>query len=89
MQVCKHVTFSGQVQGVGFRATAGNLAQAYAVAGTVRNCADGTVELVVQGAADQVEGVLAAIRQRMRGYIAEERIQDCPVQPLQGFHIIR
>src|SRR5439155_885059 len=47
MNVYKRVHYSGRVQGVGFRYTAQGLAADYAVAGYVRNLANGDVELVV------------------------------------------
>ena len=49
MNVCKRVLFQGHVQGVGFRYATHGLAQRFAVAGYVRNLADGRVELVAEG----------------------------------------
>jgi acylphosphatase len=89
MTVCKRVLFRGQVQGVGFRATAQHLAEGFVVAGTVRNCADGSVELVVQGAPLEVNGLLLAVSRRMGPYIMDREVQEqaaCPT--LRGFHII-
>jgi acylphosphatase len=45
----------GRVQGVYFRAAARQVAQAQQVTGWVRNCADGTVEAVVEGAEGAVQ----------------------------------
>jgi acylphosphatase len=88
MTVCKRVIYSGRVQGVGFRATAQHLADAFAVAGTVRNCADGTVELIVQGEPEQVDRFLAAIARRMKDYLADVRVLEAAPTTLEGFHII-
>jgi acylphosphatase len=77
------------VQGVGFRANAQHLAEDFEVAGTVRNCADGSVELVAQGEPREVDGLLAAIGRRMGPYIMDRELQEqaaCPT--LRGFHII-
>jgi acylphosphatase len=82
------VAYIGRVQGVGFRYTALHLAKNFAVAGTVRNCDDGSVELIAEGEADQVDGFLAAIMSRMRGYIEEQIVSDVPVTQRRGFHII-
>src|SRR5262249_40859213 len=71
MVICKRVYYSGSVQGVGFRYTAQGLASGFAVAGHVRNLPDGRVELVAEGAADQVDGFLAAIARRMTAHNAE------------------
>jgi acylphosphatase len=65
----RSVTFTGDVQGVGFRYTACLVARSFEVAGYVRNCPDGTVEAVVEGQADQVDAFLAALADHMGGYI--------------------
>jgi acylphosphatase len=44
------VLYSGNVQGVGFRYTVKTVATGFEVTGTVRNLADGRVELVAEGA---------------------------------------
>ncbi|MDD4179587.1 MAG: acylphosphatase [Candidatus Margulisbacteria bacterium] len=43
------VHYSGRVQGVGFRFTAEDLANARGIKGYVKNLADGRVELVAEG----------------------------------------
>ena len=58
MTVCKHLTYTGRVQGVGFRWTARQVAGGYAVGGYVRNLPNGSVDLVVEGSADQVEAFI-------------------------------
>lgn len=57
----KRVYYSGRVQGVGFRATARQLAAGFQVAGFVHNLADGRVELVVEGEAEEVGRFLEAV----------------------------
>ena len=47
--VRKHIYFSGQVQGVGFRYRAKNAARANDLTGWVDNLWDGRVEMEVQG----------------------------------------
>jgi acylphosphatase len=76
MAVCKRVVYSGRVQGVGFRATAWHVAQQFRVAGHVRNLADGTVELVAEGPAEQVEAFLAAVAGKMAWYITHSDVHD-------------
>ena len=44
-----HAYYSGNVQGVGFRFTAIDLARKYAVKGWVKNVYDGGVEVVAEG----------------------------------------
>jgi acylphosphatase len=85
--ICKRVHYSGRVQGVGFRYTARQIAEGYAVSGHVRNLPDGTVELVAEGETDQVEAFLAAVAQRMAGYIEATTVTDERPGGAKGFHI--
>jgi len=49
------IFYSGRVQGVGFRYTAKSVATGFEVTGTVRNLPDGRVELVAEGAKDELK----------------------------------
>ena len=60
--MAKKVTYSGRVQGVGFRATAAAIASDHAVRGWVRNLPDDRVELLVDGPPEAVEAFLNAVR---------------------------
>ena len=53
--------WEGQVQGVGFRFTNTNLAQARTLTGWVRNMEDGSVEMEIQGAPANVLSHLEAL----------------------------
>ena len=88
MTVSKRVVYSGRVQGVGFRYTARELSRDFEICGTVRNRADGSVELVAQGQADEVDGFLSAIAARMRGYISKQTVEEMAAGNFQGFQII-
>ena len=55
--------YSGQVQGVGFRYSVRILVNGFEATGTVRNLADGRVELIAEGERAELEGLLEAIRQ--------------------------
>ena len=72
------VRFHGQVQGVGFRYTAREIAAGFAVTGTVRNCPDGTVELVAEGEARELKAFLQALQERMGRFIREVNVQAAP-----------
>jgi acylphosphatase len=73
------VHFSGRVQGVGFRYTTESLAADFPeVTGYVRNLPDGRVELVMEGADDQMDGLVTAIQQRMDGFIHKTTSQTSP-----------
>jgi acylphosphatase len=54
--------YSGHVQGVGFRYAVKTITHGFEVTGTVRNLADGRVELVAEGAPDELTAFLQAIR---------------------------
>jgi len=84
----QRVHYHGRVQGVGFRYTARSVAQGFAIAGTVRNRPDGSVELVVHGDAEQVAAFLAALAQRMAGNIQRTEVQDEPPGSFTDFRII-
>jgi acylphosphatase len=87
MTVCRHVRYTGRVQGVGFRYTAQRLAERYAVGGYVRNLPDSSVELVAEGPAEDVDGFLAAIAQRMAGYVERTDVREQTPGGYQGFRI--
>ncbi|QBG46908.1 acylphosphatase [Verrucomicrobia bacterium S94] len=57
-----HAFFSGRVQGVGFRYTVCELASSFAVTGFVKNLWDGDVELVAEGAHQELVDFLNRIR---------------------------
>jgi acylphosphatase len=70
--------FSGRVQGVGFRYTVVDLARGFDVLGYVRNLPDGRVELVAEGNAAEIDGLLERIGERMEGFIKKRSDEDSP-----------
>lgn len=87
--VRKRVRFSGIVQGVGFRMTCRHAASDRGLSGWVRNEADGTVLMEVQGEAEAVEAMLAAIREMRAGCIEREDHTDLPPDPDETVFEIR
>lgn len=87
--MAKLVYYSGQVQGVGFRATAASFARRHpAVRGWVRNLADGRVELLADGPVAAVEVFLADLRDRMADFIRSEDVFDRDADDTPaGFHV--
>lgn len=85
------VFYAGRVQGVGFRYTVKQVAAGYAVTGTVRNLADGRVELVAEGARDELEAFRQGIRDvGLGGFIQQEDGQWAEARnDLRGFAIVR
>lgn len=84
----RRVRYAGNVQGVGFRYTVHRIAGGYEVSGTVKNCPDGTVELVAEGEKAVLEAFLEDVRAQMGGYIRREQQQSAPASGQhQGFRI--
>jgi len=65
--MARHLKISGRVQGVGFRYSMAEEAGRLGITGWVRNRRDGTVEAVVDGDPDALEGIVAWARQGPRG----------------------
>jgi acylphosphatase len=76
--VAKHIIFSGQVQGVGFRFTALRAAKQCDLVGFVRNLPNGSVEMVVQGQAGDVTNCIEILKKSFEG-ITSVKIDDVPV----------
>jgi acylphosphatase len=76
--VRRRVIYSGRVQGVGFRYTTHSIARRHPVSGYVRNCADGTVELEVQGSASAVDEFLAEVSRQFQGSITDRNVNELP-----------
>ena len=66
MDVRRRVVVGGRVQGVGYRESCRRQAERLGLSGWVRNCADGTVEAVFEGAADAVDTAVAWCREGPR-----------------------
>jgi acylphosphatase len=85
------VWYSGQVQGVGFRYAARETAGGYEVCGTVKNLADGRVELVAEGCRSELEAFRQAIRDSGLGPMIRDEAEEWsePRGGLRGFEIAR
>ena len=70
--------YTGRVQGVGFRYTVNNIAMQHAVRGFVRNLPDGRVEVVVEGAGEEIEQLCTEICDRMDGFIRHVDTSELP-----------
>ncbi len=65
--------YSGHVQGVGFRYAVKSITFGFAVTGTIRNLDDGRVELTAEGAKEELEAFLQAVRQSERRLLHPQR----------------
>ena len=82
------VFFTGRVQNVGFRYTTLQVAKEFEVAGWVKNLPDGRVHLEAEGAPQTVKAFVAALEERMHGYIRKTEKQAHKREPLfSGFNI--
>jgi acylphosphatase len=60
--IARRLAIRGRVQGVGYRMSMVDAAQAANVAGWVRNCRDGSVEALVQGSPEAVSRIVGWAR---------------------------
>lgn len=83
----KHLTFTGRVQGVGFRYRAHSIASSLGLTGFVRNQYNGTVEAEVQGEADVIDQFVERLKNS--SYIRIEHVAeyDLPLRPETRFEI--
>ena len=89
MKVARRYVIVGRVQGVGFRWFAHDAAAREGLHGWVRNLANGSVEVVVEGDAESVERLEIAVRRgppsaRVERFDVEE---TAPAGRITGFEI--
>jgi acylphosphatase len=86
----KMVYYSGDVQGVGFRATTVRIARDHPVSGWIKNLADGRVQLLVEGTDEAIDKFLKAIRDYWKADIKKEEAKDQePTGKFKAFEIMR
>ncbi len=82
------VSVTGRVQGVFFRAWTQEQAQALAVAGWVRNCADGSVESHVEGAGDAVDRMIECLSHGPSGARVDDvQVEEAAPENRSGFEV--
>ncbi len=81
----RRFTFTGYVQGVGFRWRARQAAALYGCTGWCRNEWDGSVSMEIQGEEEQIEQVIRAIQRGRYIEIEGMDVQTIPVQDERGF----
>jgi acylphosphatase len=86
----RRIIYTGNVQGVGFRYTTVRIARRFPVTGTVRNLADGTVELVVEASAAVVDEFLADVAAHFANHIQNcQSAEFASDETFRKFQIIR
>ena len=88
-QVRTVAVVSGHVQGVGYRYFVRGLAGDAGVTGSARNLPDGRVEVVLEGAAEAVRGVVADLDgARAPGRVTRVDVRSEAVQGSNGFTVL-
>lgn len=89
MSASVQVFYEGNVQGVGFRWSVRNIAKGFDVTGSVRNLADGRVEVQATGDQSEVQAFLEAIGQSdLHAHIKKHHESPLPNPPaFRGFEI--
>lgn len=84
----RHIIVSGRVQGVFFRDSVRERAQAEGVAGWVANRHDGTVEAVFEGDDDAVEALVGFCREGpSRADVDDVSVSEEEPEGLDGFSV--
>ncbi len=82
------IRFSGEVQGVFFRATAREVASRFDVAGWIRNETDGSVRCTVEGEPAELDRFVAAVKEAKRDRIADVAITSgAATGEFEGFSV--
>jgi len=69
-----HVFFSGNVQGIGFRYSALEIAQNLGLSGFVKNLPDGRVELLAEGSEEKLQELCQKLNQEFKNQIQDSEI---------------
>ncbi|HVU30863.1 MAG TPA: acylphosphatase [Sphingomicrobium sp.] len=89
-QIARHLSISGRVQGVFFRAWSREQADELKVAGWIRNRPDGHVEAHVEGEEKAVEAMIERLRDGPPSARVESlRTWDADVFDFDGFEVRR
>ena len=81
--------FTGYVQGVGFRWRAEHAANAVGATGWVRNNADGSVSMEIQGSEQQIDHVILAIERGTYVQIENLTARTIPVLPQERSFVVQ
>ena len=77
-----HIFFNGRVQGVGFRYTAEKIALEIGLVGWVKNIPDNRVEVVCEGAKEEIDLFLERIKKNSLGAYIKKT--DCSFEKPTG-----
>ena len=90
MNICKHYSISGKVQGVFYRASAKAKADELGITGWVRNCANGDVEVEACGTMEQLAELKLFLQQGpSRAQIEKVVEENCETKLFSDFRVLR
>ena len=69
------IHFCGTVQGVGFRYTTLSFARQSLLTGWVKNLSDGSVEIIVEGPREKIEGLLSRLEEQFGSFIRDRHVE--------------
>lgn len=81
----RHISFTGCVQGVGFRYRARHAASLYGCTGWVRNEWDGSVTMEIQGNPGDIDRVIQAIQAGRYVEIEKMDVENIPLKDERDF----
>ena len=81
----RHITFTGCVQGVGFRYRARHAASLFGCTGWVRNEWDGSVTMEIQGEPDCIDQVIKSIEAGRYVEIETVKSREVPLEDERSF----
>lgn len=85
-----HLKITGKVQGVFFRATAGEIAKRYKINGWIKNTEDDAVEAVITGEDNDVESFIAWCKKGPeKAKVNNVRVEHRELQAFNSFEVIR
>ena len=70
-----HIIYRGSVQGVGFRFTAESIGNSLGLTGWVKNCSNGTVEVVCEGEEGDIQTFMDKIKDVFGHYIHSAKVE--------------
>lgn len=88
--ISRRIYYTGRVQGVGFRYSVKQIAAGFDVVGSVRNLADGRVELEATGTRAEIDAFLEGVASSHLGTHLRQVEQvevETPVSRVKGFEI--
>ena len=85
----RHIIFIGNVQGVGFRYNASAFARRLRLTGFVRNLPDGSVEMLAQGPAEDIQSCIEDIERYFEVHIRRTESQEVPFDPRYNDFVIK